>query len=142
VADDGEMATQLEARAPQQALGVAAADRNGGRRTFGTVVTGTLGAVGGVAPHVLHHVGPLVGTALVAGAGGTVLFGLLGLAASVPMLLRLRRRFASWWAPGIALAVFTAMFLFSSLVVGPLISGAGDVAPTQDSVVHDDSHHD
>lgn len=136
------MATQLGAPAPQQALGAAAGDRNGGRRTFGTVVTGILGAVGGVAPHVLHHVGPLVGTALVAGAGGTALFGFLGLAASVPMLLRLRRRFASWWAPGIALAVFTAMFLFSSLVIGPLISGGGDVAPTQDSVVHDDAHHE
>ena len=107
-----------------------------------TVVTGALGAIGGVAPHVLHHVGPLVGTALVAGAGGTALFGVLGLAASVPMLLRLRRRFGSWRAPGIALVVFTAMFLVSSLVVGPLISGSGDATPGQESVVHDESHHE
>lgn len=111
-------------------------------RTVGTVVTGALGALGGLAPHVLHHVGPLVGTALVAGAGGTALFGALGLAASIPMLLSLRRRFRSWWAPGIALAVFTGLFLFSSLVIGPLISGSGEPVGTQDSVVHDDSHHE
>lgn len=112
------------------------------RRTVWTLVTGALGAIGGVAPHVLHHVGPLVGTALVAGAGGTALFGVLGLAASIPMLLMLRRRFGNWWAPGLALAAFTAMFLVSSLVVGPLISGS-EVVPASDTTpVHDDSHHE
>ncbi|MCB2411334.1 hypothetical protein LGT39_00555 [Demequina sp. TTPB684] len=111
------------------------------RRTAWTVVTGALGAVGGLAPHVLHHVGPLVGTALVAGAGGTALFGVLGLALSVPMLLRLRRRFRSWWAPGIALAVFTAMFLVSSLVIGPLISGS-DRPLIEQGVADHDSHHE
>jgi hypothetical protein len=115
------------------------------RRTVWTAVTGLLGAVGGVAPHVLHHVGPLVGTALVAGTGGTVLFGVVGFVASVPMLLGLKRRFRSWWAPGIALGVFVAMFLVSSLVVGPLISGsevlpAEDAPPTQDGPGHD-AHH-
>lgn len=112
-----------------------------GRRTLWTTVTGVLGTASGVAPHVLHHVGPLVGTALVAGAGGTVLFGVLGLAASVPMLLRLRRRFGSWWAPGVAFLIFSAMFLVSSLVVGPLISGAEDRPTTVDSPAHD-SHHE
>lgn len=136
------MAKWFGARTPRQAPGAGANDRIAGRRTFGTVVTGTLGALGGVAPHVLHHVGPLVGTALVAGAGGTALFGFLGLAASVPMLLGLRRRFANWWAPGIALAVFTTMFLLSALVIGPLISGSGDATPTQGSVVHDETHHE
>jgi hypothetical protein len=58
------------------------------------------------APHVLHHIGLLAGTVLIAGAGGTVLFGILGLALSVPMLLRLRRHYASWWVPAIGLAVF------------------------------------
>lgn len=110
------------------------------RRTAGTVVTGALGAVGGLAPHILHHIGPLVGTALVAGAGGTALFGLLGLALSVPMLLKLRRRFRSWWAPGIALAVFTAMFLVSSLVIGPLISGSGR-PPADQGISDHDLHH-
>lgn len=136
------MAKWFGARTPRQAPGAGANDRVVGRRAFGTVFTGTLGALGGVAPHVLHHVGPLVGTALVAGAGGTALFGLLGLAASVPMLLGLRRRFANWWAPGIALAVFTMMFLLSALVIGPLISGSGDATPTQNSVVHDEAHHE
>jgi len=111
------------------------------RRTAWTVVTGALGAVGGLAPHVLHHVGPLVGTALVAGAGGTALFGVLGLALSVPMLLRLHRRFRSWWAPGIALAVFTAMFLVSSLVIGPLISGS-DRPLIEQGVSDHVSHHE
>jgi len=111
------------------------------RRTAWTVVSGVLGAVGGLAPHVLHHVGPLVGTALVAGAGGTALFGALGLVLSVPMLLRLRRRFRSWWAPGIALAVFTAMFLVSSLVIGPLISGS-DSPLIEQGIPDHDAHHE
>lgn len=50
------------------------------------------------------------GTALVAGSGGTALFGALGLLASVPMLVRLYRRFCSWIAPALGLLVFTAMF--------------------------------
>jgi len=93
------------------------------RRTVWTVLSAGLGGIVGLAPHVLHHIGPLVGTALVAGAGGTALFGVIGLVASIPMLIKLRRRFSSWWAPGIALGVFTAMFLISSFVIGPLISG-------------------
>ena len=110
-------------------------------RTVWTVLTGAIGAVGGIAPHVLHHVGPLVGTALVAGAGGTALFGVVSVVASLPMLLRLRRRFGSWWAPGIALVLFTGMFFFSSLVVGPLISGTGG-APTPEQTTDHDAHHD
>ena len=82
-----------------------------------------------------------VGTALLAGAGGTALFGVLGLVASVPMLIKLRRRFSSWWAPAVALGVFTSMFLFSSFVVGPLISAPD--APTTPGVfqVDHDAHH-
>nr|WP_227457504.1 hypothetical protein [Micromonospora purpureochromogenes] len=90
---------------------------------------GAIGALVGLAPHVLHHVGALAGTALVAGVGGTVLFGVVGLVASVPMLWRLRRRFNSWWAPSIALVVFAAMFSLSTFVVGPLISGGEDASP-------------
>ena len=111
------------------------------RRTVWTVLSGGLGGIVGLAPHVLHHIGPLVGTALVAGAGGTALFGVLGLVASVPMLIKLRRRFSNWWAPGIALGVFTAMFLISSFVVGPLISAPdGPVAPGVSEVDHI-AHH-
>ena len=94
-------------------------------RAWGALIA-AWGAFTGVLPHVLHHVGPLAGTALVAGAGGTLLFGSVGLVASVPFLLRLRRRFGNWLAPGIALAVFAAMFSLSTFVIGPRIRG--DVA--------------
>jgi hypothetical protein len=77
---------------------VAPGGRTGQTRAWWNALTGALGTVAGLAPHVLHHIGLLAGTAFIAGAGGTALFGILGLALSVPMLLRLRRRFASWWA--------------------------------------------
>ena len=91
-------------------------------RTAATVVSGTVAAISGIAPHVLHHVGPLAGTALLAGAGGTVLFGIAGFALSIPMLLRLRRRFGTWVAPTVASAIFTGVYLFSALVVGPALT--------------------
>ncbi|GGL57333.1 hypothetical protein [Planomonospora parontospora] len=83
----------------------------------------------GIAPHVLHHVGFLAGAGIVAGAGGAALFGVLGLVASVPLLLRLRRRFGTWRAPAIALAVFAVMFSISTFVLGPAISGDTTEAP-------------
>ncbi len=92
------------------------------KRTAWTALTAAFGAVSGVAPHVLHHVGPLVGAAMLAGVAGTVVFGAIGLGASIPFLLRLHHRFHTWWAPGIALVFFTTTFLFSSLWLGPLIS--------------------
>src|SRR5690625_7520058 len=70
------------------------------RRTVWTVITGTVGGVVGLAPHLLHHAGPLVGTALVAGAGGTALFGFLGLVASVAVVVKLKSRFRSGRTPG------------------------------------------
>jgi len=90
-----------------------------------------IAVVSGIAPHVLHHVGPLAGTALLAGAGGTVLFGLLGFGLAVPSLLRLRRRFNSWAAPAVASAFFVAIYLLSALVVGPALTG--EAAATQPS---------
>ena len=87
-------------------------------------LTGAIGAVVGLAPHVLHHVGLLAGTALVAGSGGTALFGALGLIASAPLLRRLYRRFDTWRAPMIGLGVFAAMFALSAFLIGPAISGA------------------
>ena len=59
----------------------------------------------GLGPHALHHIGFLARTALIAAAGAAV-FGLLCLVAATPLLLRLSRRFGSWWAPAIELAVF------------------------------------
>jgi len=98
-------------------------------RTWWSGLVGAIGAVVGLTPHVLHHVGLLAGTALVAGTGGTALFGILGLVASVPFLLRLRRRFASWWAPAIGLAAFAVMFSVSAFVLGPAINAGGGAAP-------------
>lgn len=93
----------------------------------------------GVLPHVLHHVGPLAGAALLAGTDGTILFAAIGFAASIPFLLRLYRRFRSWWAPTIALAVFAVMFSVSSFVVGPAISGA-DERPGIEEPGHEEHH--
>ena len=101
------------------------------------------GAFTGLLPHVLHHVGPLAGAALLAGAGGRALFAALGLVAAVPFLLRLRRRFGGWQAPAIALAVFAAMFALSSFVIGPAITGSGEtkVPPGVEVPVDHASHH-
>ena len=82
------------------------------------------GVVLGVLPHVLHHVGPLAGAAFLAGAGGTTLFAVVGFVFTIPLLIRLRRRFNSWIAPAVALALFAAMFTFSTLVIAPAISGS------------------
>jgi hypothetical protein len=39
---------------------------------------GAIGTAVGLAPHVLHHIGLFAGTALIAGSGGTALFGASG----------------------------------------------------------------
>lgn len=113
--------------------------------TAGSALSGVLAAVSGIAPHVLHHVGPLAGTALLAGAGGTVLFGVAGFALSVPMLMRLRRRFGSWLAPAVASGIFVAVYLVSSLVVGPAITGSSatdaDPAPASTPLPSDHAEH-
>lgn len=98
---------------------------------------GVWGGVTGALPHVLHHVGPLAGAALLAGAAGRVLFAAVGLVAAIPFLRRLRRRFDSWRAPAIALAIFAVMFSLSSFVIGPAISGEG--AQSRPAIV-DDGH--
>lgn len=90
-------------------------------------------------PHALHHVSVLGGTALVAGSGGTTLFGALGLVLSIPMLFRLHRRFGNWTAPAIGRTVFIVMFALSTWVVGPAISGSSDLnspVPTTDHSSH------
>jgi len=72
------------------------------------------------------------------------LFGILGLAASVPLLLRLQRRFASWWGLAVGLAAFAVMFSVSATVIGPAINGGaggppggGPLTPT----VNHSGHH-
>lgn len=109
------------------------------RALWNALVAG-IGFLVGLLPHVLHHVGALAGTALVAGSGGTALFGVLGLLASVPFLLRLRRRFGTWRAPAIGLLVFAAMFSLSTFVIGPAISGAGDAGDAKPGPVPSVEH--
>ena len=94
----------------------------------------TVAAVGaavlGAAPHVLHHVGPLAGAAVLAGVGGKLLFGALGFLLAVPMLLGLHRRHGSWTVPSGVLALMAVVFAFSTFVIGPAISGAGSAPST------------
>jgi hypothetical protein len=91
------------------------------------------GALTGIAPHVLHHVGPLAGAALLAGTGGRLLFTSIALAVSIPFLLGIYHRFRTWMAPAIALAVMAAMCSLSTFVIGPAIS-AGDNSSPQTEV--------
>jgi apolipoprotein N-acyltransferase len=99
------------------------------------------GGFTGLLPHVLHHVGPLAGAALLAGATGRALFAAIGFVAAIPFLRRLHRRFQTWRAPAIALAIFAAMFSLSSFVIGPAISA--EDTPAQPGIEQDghDQHH-
>ena len=115
-------------------------DRRSDRgRAARDAVGAVAGSVLGLAPHVLHHVGLIAGTAFVTGAGGNALFYVIGLALSVPMLRRIHRRFGTWVAPAIAVAVFTAMFLLSAFVVGPAITG-DDTTPRTPTPVPSEQH--
>ncbi|CAI9411498.1 hypothetical protein [Aestuariimicrobium sp. T2.26MG-19.2B] len=105
-----------------------------------------VGALLGLLPHVIHHVGILAGAALLTGVFGNALLYVLGLILSIPLLIRIRRRFGTVKAPAIGVAVFTAMFLVSALVVGPAISGVGggpgpQTPPTSGSAIDHDQHH-
>lgn len=97
------------------------------RAVLGALAAAVLGA----APHVLHHVGPLAGAALLAGATGKVLFGALGFVLAVPMLRRLHRRHGSWALPGGVLALMAVVFTFSSFVIGPAITSSGEESTTK-----------
>jgi hypothetical protein len=97
------------------------------------------GAVTGVAPHVLHHVGPLAGAALLAGTGGRLLFAALALVVSIPFLLRIHYRFRSWLAPAIALAAMAGTFALSSLLIAPLITGS-DSGPGKPGIEQPGGH--
>lgn len=100
-------------------------------------------AVLGAAPHVLHHVGPLAGAALLAGATGRVVFGLLGFLLAIPMLAKLRRRSGSWAIPGAVLGVMAAAFVVSSTVIGPALTGETDPThqPSPTTPADHESHH-
>jgi hypothetical protein len=120
------------------------------RGLFATVwntLTALVGGIMGLLPHLLHHVGLLGGVVLVTGATGNVLFAVLGLVLSLPLLRRVYRRFGSWRAPALALGAFALMFSLSAFVIGPAISNEDphpdlDLTPVQtpDPDGHE-SHH-
>ena len=116
-------------------------DRSLGARLVASAMA-VWGAFVGVLPHVLHHAGPLAGAAFVAGATGKLLFGVIGLVASIPLLRRLYRRFHTWVAPAAALAVFASAFALSTFVIGPAISGNDQQAkPGIQQPSNHSSHH-
>lgn len=94
-------------------------------------VSSAVAAMLGLAPHVLHHVGPLAGAALLGGVGGSLLFGAIGFVAAVPFLVKLHRRCGDWRIPAGVLALMAVVFSVSTFVVGPAVSGRGDSGGTQ-----------
>ena len=119
---------------------LAGRERGFAARLWGGVVA-FFGVVTGIAPHVLHHVGPLAGAALLAGFAGQALFFALGLALSVPLLLKLYRRFGTLLAPAIAVVAFAAVFTFSSVVVAPRLTGTDESPATPIEQPQDHGHH-
>jgi hypothetical protein len=113
--------------------------RDVGARLWGAVVA-AWAVVTGVAPHVLHHVGPLAGAALLAGFGGKAIFFALGLVLLLPMLRRLYRRFGSLVAPALAVVAFAAVFTFSSLVIAPRVTGSDDSPPPTPGIEQPSGH--
>lgn len=116
-----------QSRRPQTVAPVGGAPGLAERARLGISAAGA--ALLGLAPHVLHHAGPLAGAALFAGVGGSLLFGVLGFLAAIPFLLRLHRRHQSWRAPALALALMAVVFSLSTFVVGPAITGADQSNP-------------
>ena len=113
--------------------------RSLGARLWGAVVAGWA-VVTGVAPHVLHHVGPLAGAALLAGFGGKAIFFALGLVLSVPLLRRLYRHFGTLVAPALAVVSFAAVFALSSLVIAPRLTGSDNSPPATPSIQQPSGH--
>ncbi len=109
-------------------------------RAAWNAVVGAIATLVGLLPHVLHHLGLLAGVALVSGTTGTVLFGLIGLAASIPLLVRLQRRFRTWRAPAIALVLFALMFSLSSFVIGPALSDSSGGGTGKTPTGHEQHH--
>jgi Kef-type K+ transport system membrane component KefB len=125
------------------AVVAARAPRRGVVGRVWAALLGGWGIVTGLAPHVLHHVGPLAGAALLAGFGGKLLFFALGLVLSLPLLRRLYRRFRTLLAPALAVVVFAAMFTLSTLVIAPLVTGGSEKSPARGIEQPNDhaSHH-
>jgi len=114
----------------------------GQRRGAWTGAIGLWAGFLGVLPHVLHHLLPVVGGALLTGAVGGIVFGIIGFAAMVPFLLTLRRRFGTWTAPLVAAGVFGVVFLISTVFIGPVVRSAltGVASPEPSHRAHPSGH--
>ena len=140
-------ATPEEVMAPAEPAG------GGARSLLGTAWAGaraTVGALMGLAPHVMHHVGFLAGAAILTGFLGNAVLYVAGLLLSIPLLRRIHRRFATWTAPAIGVVSFSTLFLISTLVLGPLFnpeprSGEEPAAPAPSATPaaeEHDGHHE
>ncbi|MBN1529246.1 MAG: hypothetical protein JW895_09315 [Thermoleophilaceae bacterium] len=106
-------------------------------------LAGAAAGVLGLLPHILHHAGPLAGAALFAGVGGSLFFGLLGLVAAIPLLLRMHGRCGSWRRPAGFLLLMAAVFSISTFAIGPLISGdsSGESGAPERGLPGHELHH-
>jgi hypothetical protein len=121
------------------------------RQRATALISSAAGAIVGIAPHVLHHAGPLAGAALLAGTGGTLLFGAIGLVAATPFLLRVHRRCGNWRVPVALLSLMATLFSLSAFVIGPAITGSersttskpttNQSTPNQPAKEGHDAHH-
>lgn len=59
-----------------------AAASRAGRLT--ATISAAIGTIAGVTPHVLHHIGPIAGTALLTGMERSFLFGAIGFVLTLP----------------------------------------------------------
>lgn len=116
------------------------ANRSWMARLYGAL-SGAVGTIAGITPHVLHHVGPIAGAAVLTGTGGSILFGAIGLVLTLPLLWRLKRRFRRWLAPGIALAIFALMFTISTFWIGPAVRDAINGSDNDERAPVSDPHH-
>ena len=108
----------------------------------------TFGALLGLAPHVLHHVGFVAGAALLTGVLGNTILYAVGMLLSIPLLNRLRKRFGTWQAPALGAIAFTGVFALSAFVIGPALNPAPSTPPPAAStgapgqpVEQHDGHH-
>lgn len=135
----GAVSVQPSTNEPTTRL--ARADRGAGARSVrGILASGATGVLG-VAPHVLHHVGPIAGAALLAGAFGKLLFGAIGFLLMIPMLRRMHDRTGAWRGPALALGAFAIVFVISTVLIGPLITGGDSANDYQAAPDEHEVHH-
>lgn len=127
--DDMSTSEQTSSLANDTDQGATPPRARGTSRALWAYLRAGLGALAGLAPHVMHHVGFIAGAALFTGVIGNTALYLIGLALSIPMLNRLRKRFGTWKAPVLGAIAFTGLFALSAFVIGPAFNPTPAVAP-------------